>query len=90
MKTQREKFEAWAVANDYNTMRKDDTAYLMTSTTLSWKAWQAAIESVVVELPKIQAPSDDNEFSEGCHCGKLLYQYAVSDHLDEIGLRWKL
>lgn len=76
MKTQREKFEAWISS-------EVDGSVIAES--LCWQAWQAAIESVVVELPPV--------FDAAAH-DAAYYEYAYSqsgiyDALDKAGVKYE-
>lgn len=49
---QREAFEVWCHNNPLKTDRRPNGDYKYTSTDLAWQAWQAAIDSRVVDLPE--------------------------------------
>lgn len=85
----REEFEVWAVNNGYSMNKITADCYTNMFTQIAWDAYQASRQALVVELPPIQAPTNDSDFSEGCHTGRLTYQDAVIDVLQEIGIKCK-
>ncbi|MHA3345197.1 hypothetical protein [Yersinia pseudotuberculosis] len=49
----REEFEAWAEKNGYRMdLIPNSDIYSYSSTRCSWEAWQAARESIVVDIPE--------------------------------------
>ena len=54
---QREKFEKWAIGS-YVLDKSRFGEYMAVKTNLAWQAWCAAIESVVVELPRPSSAVD--------------------------------
>ncbi|MBX9479212.1 hypothetical protein J8Z85_08810 [Yersinia enterocolitica] len=58
----REEFEAWAEKNGYRMdLIPDGDIYSYSSTCCSWEAWQAARESIVVELPPRKSADIESE-----------------------------
>ncbi|CQI98124.1 hypothetical protein [Yersinia frederiksenii] len=58
----REDFEAWAEKNGYRMdLIPNSDIYSYSSTRCSWEAWQAARESIVVELPPRKSADIESE-----------------------------
>lgn len=82
MKTQREKFERWAKAQGLKMGRAPEPwEYDWASTASAWKAWQAAIESVFVDVSALPSASytDDG----------VVYRSHVEDALDKAGIKYE-
>ena len=88
---QREKFEKWAITEFINITKYGSTGvYCYPDAHLAWQAWCAAIESVVVELPK-EAPDDPyaDQLESGLNAG---YNEAIRDFkhsIDKAGIRYE-
>ena len=86
---QRERFERWAEGS-YVLDRSRFGEYMAAKTNLAWQAWCAAIESVVVELPK-EAPDDPyaDQLESGLNAG---YNEAIRDFkhsIDKAGIKYE-
>lgn len=86
IKTQREKFELWASQYDYDLTWSDlIDNYNFSVTRILFDVWQAAIESVVVELPPVfDAAAHDATYYEYAYS-----QAGVHDALDKEGIRYE-
>lgn len=74
-------FEKWWVENcdEYN----------LTTKLLCWQAWQAAIASVVVELPKVYRDAYADDYTKSASDGR---EHAIDDFkqsLKEAGIRYE-
>lgn len=77
----REAFEAWALEKMYfqnPIARWQQGDYVIPATHVAWLAWNAALDSAVVELPDVQAATDIAYFNAD-----------VVDAIERAGLRVK-
>ncbi len=77
---QREAFEEWAKSQYLNVFWSHNIEeYTYTTTQSSWIAWQAAIASVVVELPEL--------YVDGVDAAEFFDDVKLA--LDEAGVKYK-
>lgn len=82
MKSQRKKFEEWIDSLTFEQLHSLEEQS-------AWVAWQAAIESVVVELPKNGPAVFLNDYAEGVVAGADIYKAAVEQALDKVGIKYE-
>ena len=91
----REQFEAWAINTKdqfgvpFFTIKNANGKYVDHGTEISWQAWQASRQALVVELPKNGEPVFKNDFAEGVSSGADIYRSAVEYALDKQGIKYK-
>ena len=84
MDKMREEFEAWAVSTKdqfgvpFFTLKNDSGKYVDHGTEISWQAWQASRQALVVELP----PQWEDV------CDKVMDSTMVKKSLNDAGIKW--
>jgi hypothetical protein len=98
MDKRREDFEKWAISyKDKHGLplfvfyKKEDGSYLCQQAKLAWAAYNAALDSRVVELPseEVQQFTDEAEYMNGYESGYLSALDQCKESLTKAGIKYK-